>query len=110
MIDYKYASPRPESAARYRLQLAAYALAAVRAHPGARVRAAIQFLRGDFRTLDVTPTPAELSALEQVAPRLAREAVTLREASPEELGRSEERCRGEGCGYAQRCFPRKRGS
>ncbi len=48
VVDYKYATPRPESVARYRLQLAAYALAAARAHPGARVKAALQFLRGDL--------------------------------------------------------------
>jgi RecB family exonuclease len=108
VIDYKYATPRPDAAARYRMQLAAYALAAARAHPGSRVRAAIQFLRGDLRTVDVTPSPEELEALERTAPRLAYEAARVRELSPAELGRTEARCRAEGCGYVGRCFGEKR--
>jgi hypothetical protein len=104
VVDYKYATARPEAAARYRLQLAAYALATGRAHPGARVRAVLQFLRGDLRTIDLTPTPQELADLERTAPRLAREAVRMREVSPGEVGRDEARCRGEGCGYVGRCY------
>jgi ATP-dependent exoDNAse (exonuclease V) beta subunit len=104
VVDYKYATPRPESAARYRLQLAAYALAAGRAYPGARVKAALQFLRGDLRTVDLTPTPAELEELERTAPLLAAEAVALREVSPAQAGRTEERCRKEGCGWVGRCY------
>ncbi|HET6438763.1 MAG TPA: UvrD-helicase domain-containing protein [Anaeromyxobacter sp.] len=104
VVDYKYATPRPGAAARYRLQLAAYALAAGRAHPGARVRAVLQFLRGDQRAVNLTPTAAELGRLEVEAPRLALEAARPREHSPAELGREESRCRAEGCGYVGRCF------
>jgi ATP-dependent exoDNAse (exonuclease V) beta subunit len=109
VVDYKYAAPRPEAAERYRLQLLAYALAARRAHPGATVRARLQFLRGDFRVLDVTPSDRELDAFAREGPRLAWGAHrgALGEAAPAELGRSEERCRAEGCGYAGRCFPRR---
>jgi hypothetical protein len=109
VVDYKYAAPRAEAAERYRLQLLAYALAARRAHPGAPVRARLQFLRGDFRALDVTPTDRELEAFARAGPRLAWGAHrgALGEAAPAELGRSEERCRAEGCGYAGRCFPRR---
>jgi len=109
VVDYKYATPRPETAARYRLQLAAYALAAERAHPGGRVRAALQFLRGDLRTVDLTPTAGELSRLARLAPALALEAAVPREASPSALGREAGRCRAEGCGYVERCFGRPRG-
>jgi ATP-dependent helicase/nuclease subunit A len=104
VIDYKYATPRPDAADRYRLQLAAYALAAARAHRGAKVRAVLQFLRGDRRTLELTPAPDELARLEELLPRLAREAATLREPSPSELGRDAARCRAEGCGWVGRCF------
>jgi ATP-dependent exoDNAse (exonuclease V) beta subunit len=104
VVDYKYATPRPDSADRYRLQLAAYALAASRAHPGARVRAVLQFLRGDLRSVELTPSPTELARLEQLAPRLAADAVTLREQSPADLGRDPARCRAEGCGYVGRCY------
>ncbi|HET6412458.1 MAG TPA: UvrD-helicase domain-containing protein [Anaeromyxobacter sp.] len=108
VVDYKYMTPRPEAAARYRLQLAAYALAAERAHPGRRVRATLQFLRGDQRTVDLTPTPAELKRLEELAPRLALEAAVPREESPSALGREVGLCRAEGCGYVERCFGRVR--
>jgi ATP-dependent exoDNAse (exonuclease V) beta subunit len=109
VVDYKYAAPRPEAAERYRLQLLAYALAARRAHPGAPVRARLQFLRGDFRTADVTPSERELDAFAREGARLAWGAHrgALADAPPAELGRSEERCRAEGCGYAGRCFPRR---
>jgi ATP-dependent helicase/nuclease subunit A len=107
VVDYKYAAPRPEAAERYRLQLLAYALAARRAHPGAPVRARLQFLRGDFRVVDVTPSDRELDAFAREGPRLAWGAHRgdRAEAAPAELGRDEARCRAEGCGYAGRCFP-----
>jgi ATP-dependent exoDNAse (exonuclease V) beta subunit len=110
VVDYKYATPRAEAAERYRLQLLAYALAARRAHPGAPVRARLQFLRGDFRAVDVTPSGAELAAFAREAPRLAHgaHAGTLGEAAPAELGRDEARCRTEGCGYVGRCYSAKR--
>jgi ATP-dependent exoDNAse (exonuclease V) beta subunit len=109
VVDYKYAAPRAEAAERYRLQLLAYALAARRSHPGAPVRARLQFLRGDFRALDVTPSDRDLEAFAREGPRLAWGARrgALAEAAPAELGRSEQRCRAEGCGYAGRCFPRR---
>ncbi|HYD42995.1 MAG TPA: UvrD-helicase domain-containing protein [Anaeromyxobacter sp.] len=109
VIDYKYATPRPESAERYRLQLAAYALAASRAFPRLRVRATLQFLRGDLRTLDLTPTPAELQRFEELAPRLAQELAARRAPTPEELGRDAARCSAEGCGYVGRCYRGERG-
>jgi hypothetical protein len=91
---------------RYRLQLVAYALAARRAHPGARVRARLQFLRGDLRALDLTPSEAELTAFAREAPRLAWEAHRgAGDRPPAELGRDEARCRAEGCGWVARCFP-----
>lgn len=110
VVDYKYATPRAGAAERYRLQLLAYVLAAARAHPGARVRARLQFLRGDHRTVDVTPSARELERFEQDAPRLAAEARRGAEPSPAELGRDEARCRAEGCGYVPRCFPRRHGA
>jgi ATP-dependent exoDNAse (exonuclease V) beta subunit len=112
VVDYKYAAPRAGSAERYRLQLLAYALAARRAHPGARVRARLQFLRGDHRAIDVTPPERELDAFAREAPRLAWDAYRgAGEAlSPGDLGRDEARCRAEGCGYVGRCFPRAAGS
>ncbi|ACG72572.1 UvrD/REP helicase [Anaeromyxobacter sp. K] len=109
VVDYKYATPRAGAAERYRLQLLAYVLAAARAHPGARVRARLQFLRGDHRAVDVTPSARELERFEQDAPRLAAEARKGAEPSPAELGREEARCRAEGCGYVPRCFPRRHG-
>jgi hypothetical protein len=107
VVDYKYASPRAGSTERYRLQLLAYALAARRAHPGAEVRARLQFLRGDLRAMDVTPSERELDAFAREAPRLAWGAHRGAggEISPSALGRDEARCRGEGCGYVGRCFP-----
>ena len=109
LIDYKYAAPRPGAAERYRLQLLAYTLAARRAHPGARVRARLQFLRGDFRAVDVTATERELAAFAREAPALAlgAHAGAGGDQSPAALGRDEARCRAEGCGYVARCFPRR---
>jgi ATP-dependent exoDNAse (exonuclease V) beta subunit len=107
VVDYKYAAPRPEAAARYRLQLLAYALAARRAHPGARVRARLQFLRGDLRALDVEVPDRDLARLAREAPALAlaAHAGAGGDASPAALGRDEARCRAEGCGYVSRCYP-----
>jgi hypothetical protein len=106
VVDYKYAAPRPEAAARYRLQLLAYALAARRAHPGARVQARLQFLRGDFRAVEVATTEQELEAFAREAPALALAAHAGEggELAPAMLGRDEARCRAEGCGWIGRCF------
>jgi hypothetical protein len=106
VVDYKYAAPRPEAAARYRLQLLAYVLAARRAHPGARVRARLQFLRGDLRAVEVAASERELEAFAAQAPALALGAHAGEggELSPAALGRDEARCRAEGCGYVGRCF------
>jgi ATP-dependent exoDNAse (exonuclease V) beta subunit len=107
VVDYKYAVPRPGAAERYRWQLLAYALAAGRAHPGYTVRARLQFLRGDARAVDVTPTPAELDRFAAEAPVLAAEAARGGgDRLPGELGRTEARCRAEGCGWVGRCFGR----
>ncbi|HSN90858.1 MAG TPA: PD-(D/E)XK nuclease family protein, partial [Anaeromyxobacteraceae bacterium] len=107
VIDYKYASPRPAAPERYRLQLVAYALAASRAHPGTRVRAELQFLRGGQRAVALPVEPEDLARFAAEAPRAAWAAA--REAGdvpPAALGRDEARCRAEGCGYAVRCYPR----
>jgi hypothetical protein len=104
VVDFKYASPRGDAAERYRLQLLAYAVAAGRAHPGATVRARLQFLRGDCRAVDVTPSARDLARFEHDAPRLAREVhLGAGDVAPSLLGRDEARCRAEGCGYAARC-------
>jgi hypothetical protein len=109
VIDYKYALARRGSAERYRLQLAAYALAAARAFPGARVEARLVFLRGGFPALDVTPGPEALRRLAAEAPLMAAAAARGEgDRPPAVLGRSEARCRAEGCGFAARCFPRAR--
>ncbi|HET9552618.1 MAG TPA: PD-(D/E)XK nuclease family protein, partial [Anaeromyxobacteraceae bacterium] len=106
VVDYKYAVARPGSAERYRLQLLAYALAAARAHGGARVEARLQFLRGDFRVVDVTPSEGDLAWLAAEAPRLAAGAARGEgDRPPAALGRTEARCREEGCGFLARCFP-----
>jgi ATP-dependent exoDNAse (exonuclease V) beta subunit len=108
VIDFKYALPAPGAAEKYRIQLLTYALAATRALPGKPVRASLQYLRGSCASVDVTPSPAELAAFAQEAPRLAAAAALGREGeAPEALGRTEERCRGEGCGYVFRCYPRR---
>jgi ATP-dependent exoDNAse (exonuclease V) beta subunit len=105
VVDYKYAVPRAGAAERYRVQLLAYALATARAHPGFTVRARLQFLRGDARAVDVTPSGDELRRFAAEAPALAAEAARGGgDRPPEALGRSVERCRAEGCGWASRCF------
>jgi hypothetical protein len=104
VVDYKYAVPRAGAVERYRTQLLAYALAAGRAHPGFTVRARLQFLRGDARAVDVTPSQGELARFAADAPVLAAEAARGGgERPPEALGRSAERCRAEGCGWVPRC-------
>jgi hypothetical protein len=109
VVDYKYATPRPGAAERYRLQLLAYALAAGRAYPGARVRTRLQFLRGDGRAEEIAASAADLRRFAREAPLLAREALRGGgERPPAALGRDEARCRAEGCGYVARCYPRAR--
>jgi hypothetical protein len=107
VVDYKYALPAPSAAERYRFQLAAYALAASRAFPGARVKASLVFLRGDHREVDLTPGAGELAGLARAAPRLAWEAFRGAggERPPDAPGRDLARCRAEGCGFVARCFP-----
>jgi hypothetical protein len=108
VIDFKYALPAPGAAEKYRIQLLAYALAATRAIPGKPVRASLQYLRGSCASVDVTPSPAELAAFAREAPRLAAAAALGRGGeAPEALGRTEARCRAEGCGYVFRCYPRR---
>jgi ATP-dependent helicase/nuclease subunit A len=106
VIDFKYAMARPGAADRYRLQLLAYSLAAARALPGRRVTASLQFLRGGCSTLDLTPSAADLRRFEREAPHLAAAAHAGSDLvrTPAELGRSEARCRAEGCGYVGRCY------
>jgi hypothetical protein len=104
VVDYKYAVPRAGAVERYRVQLLAYALAAGRAHPGFTVRARLQFLRGDARSVDVTPAAEALERFAEEAPALAAEAARGGgERTPGELGRTAERCRAEGCGWVTRC-------
>ena len=105
VLDFKYARHHAGAEERYRVQLAAYALAAARAFPGRRVRAAIHFLR-PAREVDVTPTAADLARLAADAPALALAAARGegRDRSPADLGRDAERCRAEGCGFVARCF------
>jgi hypothetical protein len=105
IVDFKYAVARPGSAAAYRLQLPAYAAAVARAHPGAAVAARLQFLRGDPRSLDLTPGPEELAAFEAEAAALGvAAALGQGDRTPAALGRTEAGCRAEGCGYAARCW------
>jgi ATP-dependent exoDNAse (exonuclease V) beta subunit len=106
VVDFKYAAPGAGGADAYRLQLAAYALAAGRAFPGRTVRAELWFLRGGGAVVDVTPGAAELARIEAAAPEWARGALAAagRDATPEGLGRAEARCRAEGCGWVSRCF------
>jgi hypothetical protein len=105
ILDFKYATHHPGAEERYRVQLAAYALAASRAFPGRPVRAALHFLRPSFE-VDVTPSPADMARLAAEAPALALAAARGegRDRSPAELGRDADRCRAEGCGYVERCF------
>jgi hypothetical protein len=110
-MDFKYAMARPGAAERYRFQMLAYALAASRARPGRTVTASLQFLRGSCKAVDLTPGTAELARFAHEVPRLAaglRSGAALAR-SPAELGRTEERCRAEGCEYLDRCYPRERG-
>jgi ATP-dependent exoDNAse (exonuclease V) beta subunit len=108
VVDFKYATLRRGSAERYRLQLGLYALAVMRAYPGAKVRAVLQFLRGDARAVEVTPTSRELRRLELEAALWATQLAAPREVSPAELGREPSRCEAEGCGFVSRCFPVRR--
>jgi ATP-dependent helicase/nuclease subunit A len=82
-------------------------VAAARAFPALRARATLQFLRGDGRAVDVTPTREEAGRFAREAPALALAAAAVeeRDADPSTLGRDEARCRAEGCGYTYRCFP-----
>jgi hypothetical protein len=73
------------------------------------VGARLQFLRGDHRAVDVTPSGAELARLEALAPLLARTLVAPTDVAPASLGREAARCRAEGCGYVARCFPGQTG-
>jgi hypothetical protein len=108
VLDFKYALPRAEAAERYRVQLEAYALAASRATGGGPVEARLQFLRGDFSSLDVTPTAAALTLLARDAPVLALGvACGDGDRPPEALGRDRARCVAEGCGFVERCFRAK---
>ena len=75
VIDFKYATARADAADRYRFQMLAYALATSRARPGQKVTASLQFLRGSFATIDLTPSEAELSRFAEEAPRLAAAAL-----------------------------------
>ncbi len=106
VVDFKYALPRPQAAARYRMQLLAYALAASRAAPGRRVRANLQFLRGGCSSVDLTPEREALKRFEAEAPALALGAFRGdgERLTPAELGRDEVRCCAEGCGYVPRCY------
>jgi len=106
VVDFKYAVYRPGAAERYRFQLLAYALAASRAHPGRKVRAILQYLRGGGAEVDVTPSAKELGRFSAEASRLALAACRGKgeRLEPAELGRTLERCRAEGCGYVVRCY------
>ena len=105
ILDYKYARHHPGAEERYRVQLAAYALAASRAFPGRPVRAALHFLRPHLE-VDVTPSTGDLARLAAEAPALAAAAVRGegRDLAPADLGRDAARCRAEGCGFLTRCF------
>ncbi|HET6923639.1 MAG TPA: 3'-5' exonuclease, partial [Anaeromyxobacteraceae bacterium] len=112
VVDFKYAVGRAGERERYRPQLTAYALAASRAFPGRRVRARLQFLRGGLAEADLTPSPAELARFAAEAPRLGL-GVFRGDGewlAPADLGRTEARCRAEGCGYLGRCFARRPGA
>jgi ATP-dependent exoDNAse (exonuclease V) beta subunit len=112
VLDFKYAPYRPGAEERYRVQLAAYALAAARAFGAHPVSASLHFLRGVPRKVDVTPSGGELERLAAAIPSLALGAARGegRDLSPAAVGRDERRCRAEGCGFATRCFgpPRAR--
>ena len=106
VLDFKYAPYHPGAEARYRLQLAAYALAASRAFGGRSVRATLHFLRGAVRTVDVTPSGEVLKRLAADIPALVLGASRGdgRDLSPAAVGRDDVLCRAEGCGFVARCF------
>jgi hypothetical protein len=106
VLDFKYAPYHPGAEERYRVQLAAYALAASRAFGGRSVKASLHFLRGVPRTVDVTPSEEALQRLAAEIPPLVVGAARGdgRDLSPADVGRDEARCRAEGCGFAPRCF------
>jgi ATP-dependent exoDNAse (exonuclease V) beta subunit len=106
VLDFKYALYHPGAEERYRVQLAAYALAASRAFGALPVSASLHFLRGVPRKVDVTPSGGELERLAIAIPSLALGAARGegRDLSPAAVGRDEPRCRGEGCGFVTRCF------
>jgi len=106
VIDFKYAPYHPGDEERYRVQLAAYALAASRAFGGRPVRASLHFLRGVPWTVDVTPSEEALQRLADEIPPLVLGAARGdgRDIPPDAVGRDEARCRAEGCGFAARCF------
>ena len=106
IIDFKYARYHPGAEERYRVQLAAYALAASRAFGGRPVRASLHFLRGVPWTVDVTPSEEALQRLADEIPPLVLGAARGdgRDIPPDAVGRDEARCRAEGCGFAVRCF------
>jgi hypothetical protein len=89
----------------------AYSLAASRARPGKSVTATLQFLRGSHQAVDMTPGEAELGRFASDVADLAARARSGADLSrtPAELGRTEARCRAEGCGYLRRCYPSVRG-
>jgi len=107
VLDFKYAPYHPGAEERYRVQLAAYALAASRAFGGQSVRATLHFLRGVPRTVDVTPSEEVLLRLAAEIPLLVLGAARGdgRDLTPAAVGRDEVLCRAEGCGFAKRCFP-----
>jgi hypothetical protein len=106
VLDFKYAPYHPGAEERYRVQLAAYALAASRAFGGQSVKATLHFLRGVPRTVDVTPSEEVLQRLAAEIPALVMGAsgVAGRDLSPAAVGRDEVLCRAEGCGFVTRCF------
>ncbi len=105
VVDFKYALATRGAADAYRVQLVAYSLAAGRAFPQHTVAASLQFLRGSCPRIDLTPSAAELRRFGREAPRLALAAHSGSELTkaPHEIGRTEARCREEGCGFAPRC-------
>ena len=106
VLDFKYAPYHPGAEERYRVQLAAYALAASRAFGGQSVRAKLHFLRGGARTVDVTPSEEALQRLAAEIPAMVLGASRGdgRDLSPAAVGRDEVLCRAEGCGFVTRCF------
>jgi len=91
IIDFKYARYHPGAEERYRVQLAAYALAASRAFGGRPVRASLHFLRGVPWTVDVTPSEEALQRLADEIPPLVLGAARGdgRDIPPDAVGRDE---------------------